>query len=148
MRHSSMGQHRESLMSSHFSHIPFPDNRAIRMQRIGTTELKACALKQWADKVALEECYSRGRQLISQKWDLGEINSGLLCNIEFMCQYISYKTISQRFSFFGSQNNQYCIGDKATTQMLSIWQVVKLDQYPKFLITFYQNIDFKIVIQT
>lgn len=64
MRHSSMGQHRESLMSSHFSHIPFPDNRAIRMQRIGTTELKACALKQWADKVGLEECYSRGRQAL------------------------------------------------------------------------------------
>ena len=54
-------------MSSHFSHIPFPDNRAIRMQRIGTTELKACALKQWADKVGLEECYSRGRQA---RWGL------------------------------------------------------------------------------
>lgn len=49
-------------MSSHFPHISFPDNKAIRMQRTGTTELKACALKQRADKVRLEKCYSRGRR--------------------------------------------------------------------------------------
>lgn len=32
------------------------------MQRIGTTELKVCALKQWAEEVGSEECHSRGRQ--------------------------------------------------------------------------------------
>ena len=62
MRHSAMDQHRESLTSSHFPHIPLPDNKATRMQRIGTMELKVCALKQWAEEVGSEECHSRGRQ--------------------------------------------------------------------------------------